>query len=133
MAAQVLEIQGATAFAASHVLIGSDRLNELSLDEVDTVVIVYLNDTSVVPARHAVRRLKRRKPKLRVGLFVPLQRADDSTSITAEKTNADFVATTIADAVTAGLAKDKPVPLKLQPRRRPARRQAAPKRPPAKA
>lgn len=133
MAVQVLEIQGATAFAASHALIGSDRLNELSLDEVDTVVIAYLNDTSVVPARHAVRRLKRRKAKLRVGLLVPLQRADDSTSITADKTNADFVATTIAGAVTAGLAKEKPVPLKLQTRRRPVRRKAAPKRAAAKA
>lgn len=133
MAAQVLEIQGATAFAASHALIGSDRLNELSLDEVDTVVIAYLNDASVVPARHAVRRMKRRKAKLRVGLFVPLQRADDSSSITAEKTNADFVATTIFEAVTAGLAKEKPVPLRLQTRRRPARRKAAPKRAAAKA
>src|SRR5690606_22028128 len=71
MVAQVLEVQGAQASVASHRSLEPAHFGKLPLEGVDTVVITYLNATSLAQARHAVRRLKRRKAKLRVGLLVP--------------------------------------------------------------
>jgi hypothetical protein len=59
-----------------------------------------------------VRRLKRAKPKLRVGVFSPKLDGDDGPTILADAINADFVAASIVEAVTSGLADKKAVPLK---------------------
>lgn len=123
MAAQVMAVQGAAAGRLDHSALEPRALGAIELDEVDTVVLAYLNASSAAYARQAVRRLKRRKAKLRVGLLVPT--LEDGDSAFAEgKTNADFVVATIAQAVVRGFAEEKPVPLKRVgarlSRRRPA-------------
>ena len=114
MLAQVLEVQGAEAPTASHTALEGRAVTSLPLGEVDTVVVAFLNAGSLGHARHAVRRLKRAKSGLRVGIFAPL--ADgEKPSIRADTISADFVAASIAEAVTWGL-EDKPaVRLKAAP------------------
>lgn len=123
MVAQVLEIQGAEAAIAGYQVFEPERFGALALGEADTVVVTYLNAASLAQARHAVRRLKRRKAKLRVGLLVPME-ADGNRrgSITEDGTGADFVTTTIAETVRRALAQESARPLKALPKRRPVRR-----------
>lgn len=130
MVVQVLEVQGAMASAASHEMMEPDGFKELAVDDFDTVILTYLNAASFAQARHAVRRLKRRDPRLRVGLLVPMAADDDShaTAITEERTNADFVVSSIAEAVRIAFADNAAKPLKNLPKRRPQRR-AAPSKP----
>lgn len=122
MMAQVMEVQGAEVSVVSHEMLLPERFGELSLEGVDTIVLAYLNTSSLAQARHAVRRLKRWKSSnLRVGLLVP--DGDQAVAaMTPENTNADFVVTTIAAAVREALTEQKPIPLKAIPKRRPVRR-----------
>ncbi len=124
MMAQVMEVQGAEVAVASHHMLKPERFGELALEGVDTVVLAYLNTSSMAQARHAVRRLKRWKSRnLRVGLLVPApDGADEVAAMTAEQTNADFVVTTIAAAVREAFAETEATPLKALPKRRLARR-----------
>ena len=122
MMAQVMEVQGAEVSVVSHEMLLPERFGELALEGVDTIVLAYLNTSSLAQARHAVRRLKRWKSSnLRVGLLVP--DGDQAVAaMTPENTNADFVVTTIAAAVREALTEQKPIPLKAIPKRRPVRR-----------
>ena len=123
MVAQVLEIQGAEAAVASHQAFEPDQFGSLALGDADTVVVAYLNPASLAQARHAVRRLKRRKTRLRVGLLVPIGSDDDKRgTITEEASGADFVTATIAETVRRALAQEKAKPLKALPKRRQVRR-----------
>ena len=123
MVAQVLEIQGAAAAVAGHQAFEPRLFGNLALGEADTVVVAYLNAGSLAQARHAVRRLKRHRTKLRVGLLVPMEADGDRRgSITEDRTGADFVAPTIAEAVRRALARESARPLKALPKRRPVRR-----------
>jgi hypothetical protein len=70
MLSQVLEVRGATATTASH----SDHTPRnwpLPINGVDTAIVTFLNGNSKARARQIIRRLKRLKPALRVGIFVP--------------------------------------------------------------
>ncbi len=123
MLAQVLEIQGAETAVAGHLAFEPGHFGSLALGEADTVVVTYLNAASLAQARHAVRRLKRRKATLRVGLLVPMEAdGDERGLITEEGTGADFVTTTIAETVRRALAQESAKPLKALPKRRPVRR-----------
>jgi len=126
MMAQVMEVQGAEVSVVSHEMLLPERFGELALEGVDTIVLAYLNTSSLAQARHAVRRLKRWKSSnLRVGLLVP--DGDQAVAaMTPENTNADFVVTTIAAAVREALTEQKPIPLKTIPKRRPVRRKPSP-------
>lgn len=136
MAAQVLAIQGADASVTGHRIFEPEHFGSLALGEADTVVIAYLNAASLAQARHAVRRLKRRKAKLRVGLLVPMAHdADGRGAITEDGSGADFVTTTVVETVRRALARESAKPLKALPKRRPMRRKrpaAATKRETAK-
>lgn len=129
MLAQVLEVQGAEVATSTYAALEGRAVSTLSLGEIDTVIVAFLNAGSLAHARHAVRRLKRAKPGLRVGIFLP-RAEDEEATIRAEAISADFVAGSIAEAVTLGL-EDKPaVKLKAAParlsRRKPrTRKQAA--------
>lgn len=126
MAAQVLEIQGASVSVAAHQALEPSHFGGLALEGVDTVVLAYLNSSSLAQARHAVRRLKRRSPKLRVGLLVPIEPdGDRRVGITEDNTGADFVTTTIAETVRRALADEPARALKALPKRRPVRRRPA--------
>ena len=124
MVAQVMEVQGADVTVASHEMLKPERFGELVLEGIDTIILAYLNTSSLAQARHAVRRLKRWKSRnLRVGLFVPgADEAGSASAMTPDNTNADFVVTTIAAAVRDAFVEEKPTPLKPLPKRRPVRR-----------
>ena len=117
MLAQVLEVQGANVVAASHASIDAVRIKDMALGKVDTVVVAFLNGNSKAHARNLVRRLKRQRPNLRVGVFIPLANGTDAPLIKPEDVNADFVAKTIAETAVAALTDAAPVPLKKVPRR----------------
>lgn len=112
MLSQVLEVQGATATMALH----SDHVARgalaLPTDGVDTAIVAFLNGNSKSRARQIVRRLKRSKPALRVGIFVPTANGQDYAQIDPVEINADFVSTSIIQAARSGLSSSTPVSLK---------------------
>lgn len=112
MLAQVLEVQGAIATSASHAALEPGNVAMLDLKNADTAIVAFLNSRSAAHARYAVRRLKRAKRGLRVGILLPRLEDDDGKPLTAEAVNADFVAESIAEAVISGLSDKKAVPLK---------------------
>ncbi|WP_245292467.1 AI-2E family transporter [Rhizobium sp. 9140] len=109
MLAQLLEIQGANATSIAHSITDLRMLRDS--DTIDTVVFTFLNGNSKTHARNLVRRLKRMKPGLRVGLFVPLANGKDHPRMTLEDTNADFITLTLAETVRLALTETGPVPL----------------------
>lgn len=126
MLAQVLEVQGAQATRASFAELEPSAIRRLDLGAIDNVVVGFLNRQSTRHARFMVRRLKRIKPKLRVGIvfWSEIGNADaEAASELASALNADFVAFGMVDAVTGALSKKAAVTLKPAHRRRqPVRR-----------
>ncbi|MET3661682.1 AI-2E family transporter [Aquamicrobium ahrensii] len=114
MLAQVLEVQGAEVVTGAHAALEGRAVSSLPLAGVDTVIVVFLNAGSQAHARHAVRRLKRAKPGLRVGIFLP-QAQGDEAAIRADAISADFVAGSVAEAATLGLDDKPAVKLKAAP------------------
>ncbi|WP_192385369.1 AI-2E family transporter [Mesorhizobium silamurunense] len=131
MLAQVLEVQGAETSRASFTDLEPSGIRRLELDTVDAAVIGFLNRQSTKHARFMVRRLKRHKPKLRVGIVFWSEIGNRDTEAAAELAgdlNADFVAYGMVDAATGALSNEPPVALKLAPQRRPRRRRPASKK-----
>ncbi|WP_312891349.1 AI-2E family transporter [Mesorhizobium silamurunense] len=131
MLAQVLEVQGAETSRASFTDLEPSGIRRLELDTVDAAVIGFLNRQSTKHARFMVRRLKRLKPKLRVGIVFWSEIGNRDTEAAAELAgdlNADFVAYGMVDAATGALSNEPPVALKLAPQRRPRRRRPASKK-----
>jgi predicted PurR-regulated permease PerM len=126
MLAQVLEVQGAAAARASFADLEPSAVRHLDLESADCVVIGFLNRQSTQHARFIVRRLKRLKGKLRVGIvfWSEVGNADRAAAAELAATlNADFVAFGMVDAVTGALSSKAAVALKAAHRRRqPARR-----------
>ncbi|WP_254017332.1 AI-2E family transporter [Mesorhizobium escarrei] len=124
MLAQVLEVQGATVSKASFADMDPTGIRRLELDAVDTVVVGFLNRDSVKHARFLVRRLKRAKSALRVGIVFWSKDGDDKEAAVemANDLNADFVAFGMAEAVLGALSSDPPVALKVAAKRRMRRR-----------
>lgn len=116
---QVIEGQGAETSTESFRKLQGSRQTIAGLAEADTAVISYLSSTPLAQARQAVRRLKRGKRGLRVGIFVP--NVDPGRMIDAKQISADFVVTSIADTMREGLVETDAVPLarttRLKPRR----------------
>jgi predicted PurR-regulated permease PerM len=103
MLSQVLAIQGATVSQADHATVSGRTVNLLRLTEIDTVIITFLNAGSKAHARQAVRRLKRQKPSLRVGILITGIENPVAGPIAAEDIDADFVVSTLSDAVRGAL------------------------------
>ncbi|RWK50354.1 MAG: AI-2E family transporter [Mesorhizobium sp.] len=124
MLAQVLEVQGATVSKASFADMDPASIRRLELDAVDTVVVGFLNRDSVKHARFLVRRLKRVKRALRVGIVFWSEDGDDKNTAVelANDINADFVAYGMVEAVLGALSSDPPVALKIAAKRRMRRR-----------
>ncbi|RVD55594.1 AI-2E family transporter [Mesorhizobium sp. M2D.F.Ca.ET.185.01.1.1] len=127
MLAQVLEVQGAEATRASFADLEPSAVRRLELEAADAVVIGFLNRQSTQHARFMVRRLKRIKAKLRVGIVFWSEVGNGDGEAAAELAgtlNADFVAFGMVDAVTGALSNKPAVMLKPAHRRRrqPARR-----------
>jgi hypothetical protein len=126
MLAQVLEVQGASVSKASFTELEPLAIRRLDLETIDAVVIGFLNRQSTRHARFMVRRLKRVKAKLRVGIVFWSEVGNGDVEAAAELAttlNADFVAFGMINAVTGALSKKTAVTLKAGHRRRqPARR-----------
>ena len=112
MLAQVLRITGATATESGYADLEPARLRRLKTDGVDTIVVCFLNRDSINHGRFLVRRLKRIRSGLRVGIVLwsdPDQagsaRPDQDREITA-RLGADFVAFSLADAIAGALDAD---------------------------
>lgn len=116
MIAQVLAIQGATVSQAEHSMVSGTTINLVQLTDVDTVVIAFLNGGSKAHARQAVRRLKRQKPSLRVGIVMPSIDGGKESVVTAEDIDADFVATGIVDGVREALSDGDAVAIRVPKR-----------------
>ena len=112
MLSQVLEVQGATATMALHSGHAGRGSLALPVDGVDTAIVTFLNGNSKPRARQIVRRLKRLKPSLRVGIFMPTANGQDYAQIDPAEIDADFVATSITQAARSGLSSSAPVSLK---------------------
>lgn len=133
MLAQVLEVQGATAAKASFADMEPASIRGLELGAVDTVVVGFLNRDSVKHARFLVRRLKRARPTLRVGIVFWSETGNDDKEAAAKLAgdlNADFVAHDMVDAALGALSNEPPVALKLATKRRLRRRQPAARKTP---
>ncbi|WP_376784962.1 AI-2E family transporter [Agrobacterium cavarae] len=116
MIAQALAIQGATVSQAEHSMVSGTTINLLPLSGIDTVVIAFLNAGSRAHARQAVRRLKRQKPSLRVGIVMPATNGDRESPLAAEDIDADFVATGITHAVRGALSDGDAVAIRVTKR-----------------
>lgn len=115
MIAQVLAVQGATVSQSDHAAVSGRGLNLLTLNDIDAVLIAFLNAGSKAHARQIVRRLKRMKPSLRVGIFMPAP--SGLGSLAAEDIDADFVSSNITDAVRGALTQVEPIQVKVTTRR----------------
>lgn len=112
MLSQVLVVQGAQIRQADHVSIGGRDLKTLVADDIDTVVVTFLNGNSKSHARQIVRRLKRIRPSLRVGILMPMADGELYKTIDPEDISADFVAASLTQAVVSTLNDKGPVLLK---------------------
>jgi predicted PurR-regulated permease PerM len=109
MLAQVLRVTGATATKAGHADLEPARLRQLKIDGVETVVVCFLNPDSLHHGRFLVRRLKRMRPQLRIGVVLWSQPGETSAAPkAAARLGADFVAVSVAEAVAHALNQPAP-------------------------
>lgn len=109
MLSQVLKIQGAKVAMASHTALPGRNFNMLLAEGTDTVLVTFLNGNSKSHARQIVRRLKRSRPALRVGILMPMADGQRSRQIEPDEIDADFVAPTLTQAVRNALGSSSSV------------------------
>ena len=128
MLAQVLTAQGATGSPVDHFALEPGRIKSLDLSEADAVVIGYLNAKSGDPRALIVRRLKRARRSLRVGVVFWSPAEDALSDIKLAATiGCDFVAHTLREAVIGALSG--PVAAKAEPEKKAPPTRAAPAKP----
>jgi predicted PurR-regulated permease PerM len=130
MLAQVLTAHGATARLVETRAIGAGNIGRFDFKDVHSLVIGYLNADSVAHARYMVRRIKRARKTLRVGVAFWLPAEDHfSDAKLMASINCDFVAHTMTQAVAGALSDEaavaiKPTPRRIAKRRKPAKSKA---------
>ena len=104
MLSQVLTSQQATSRCVDHSAVDPSKIKNLDMTGIDTVVVGYLNPKTTIHARYLVRRLKRAKKSLRVGVvfWMPAEDALSDIKLTAT-IGCDFVARSVRDAVVSAL------------------------------
>jgi hypothetical protein len=122
MLAQVITVQGGVASMIEHHSMAPTQIRKLDLSGVHSVVIGFLNAGSVTQARYMVRRLKRSRASLRVGVvfWASAQEAVADAKLKAT-INCDFVAHSVSEAVVASLSDEAVVQPKA-PRRKVGRK-----------
>jgi predicted PurR-regulated permease PerM len=128
MLAQVLRVEGADAKAASFTAIAPANIGKLGSAEVETIVVCFLNEDSLRHAKYVVRRLKRAKGAVRLGIVLWMDPEEDAEAGSARlkeaeaELNADFVKGDMVSAAIAALTRAAPVsrsaPRKAKARRR---------------
>lgn len=111
MLSQIIDIQGAEVSSSSYAAMTGQTSQKLGLDGVDTVVVSFLNGNSKSHARQIIRRLKRAKPSMRVGILMPTANGQNFAQIDASDISADFIATTLNEAAKLALTKTAPTEL----------------------
>jgi predicted PurR-regulated permease PerM len=117
MIAQVLAVQGTTVSQVGHKDLSGKGLSALTLADIDTALVILLNRGSKAHARQAIRRLKRMRPLLRVGIVMPSLAGEQPPSLLAEDISADFVVSSVSDAVRHTLTDAQAVRIKASARR----------------
>jgi len=117
MMAQVIAVQGAEVVTVEHSVFAGRNASLLPTGAADTVLVAFLNENSKSHARQIIRRLKRMKPSLRVGIIMPMADGEQGARIEPEEINADFVSISLADAVHNALGDTDAVVLKNIARR----------------
>ncbi len=117
MIAQVLAVQGTTVSQVGHKDLSGKGLSALALADINTALVILLNRGSKAHARQAIRRLKRMRPSLRVGIVMPSMAGEQPPSLVAEDISADFVASSVSDAVRHTLTDAQAVRIKASARR----------------
>lgn len=115
MLAQVLAVQGAAAEAVVHDALKPANLRALDISGRDTLIICFLDQQAARHARFAVRRLRRLRSSLRIGVVLwhdPNEARSVDREAMREEMQADFVACTMIEAVVEGLSEIDPTPLK---------------------
>ena len=105
MLAQVLQVQGAEVATAKHSDI-VPRRRDLVPDQVNAIVVCFLNEDSARHARILVRRFKRTHPATRVGAV--LWSENNAVRQIPALEEADFVATTLTGAAREALSDAAP-------------------------
>lgn len=132
MLAQVIGITGAATRWHPAEDLSPARLSELKPDELECLVLCFLDPSPSRASFLHVRRIKRQMPRLRVGVVIwqlphELRTAPEAamlpppvshdTLAEIEEIGADFVATTIEEAVEAVLSRAEPRRIEAPPRR----------------
>jgi predicted PurR-regulated permease PerM len=105
MLGQVLKAQGATTRWIDHRSLEPDRLRNLSLDDAEILVIVFLNPKSVQHARYMVRRLRLSRPAVRVGVMLWNEASDALEPVKRiAEIGSDFVSRTLTEAAGQALS-----------------------------
>jgi hypothetical protein len=108
MLAQVLTLRGAKIWTIDHSALNPSRIKNLDVADVDAVLIGYLNSKSVTHARYVVRRLKRARRSLRVGIVFWAPAEDALSDIKLGATiGCDFISRSMRDAVPSALSSEK--------------------------
>jgi predicted PurR-regulated permease PerM len=118
MLAQVLTAHGAAARLIKAQALAAGNIGQFDFEDLHSVVIGYLNGDSVVHARYMVRRIKRARKALRVGVafWLPAEYAFSDAKLSAS-INCDFVAHKMTEAIAGALSDEAAVPIKPAPRR----------------
>ena len=123
MLTQVLAAHGATAQLLETRAVAAGNIKRLELGSVHSMVIGYLNRDLVAQARYVVRRLKRARGALRVGVVffgLPADQFDEARL--REAIRCDFVARSLTEAVAGALSEEKAVSVRPAPPRPIAKR-----------
>lgn len=106
MLVQVLAVQGAEAVPGSFSDLEPVNIRNLGLERYDSIVIGFLNPDSTRHARIQIRRLKRTRPGLRVGLVFWSDAEGPAKPAAPEdgRLQADFIAWSMKEAVQGALA-----------------------------
>ncbi|WP_342587888.1 AI-2E family transporter [Rhizobium sp. AC44/96] len=107
MLAQLLSIQGAELIDVPQTST-EEGPTMPPVGVADTAIITFLNGNSMSHARQIIRRLKRQKPGLRVGVMMPTANGQAYPQIEADDVNAGFVCTTMSDAIKGALTDTGP-------------------------
>jgi predicted PurR-regulated permease PerM len=97
--ANLVERSGIDAQALSWIDLTPANLPLVKTEGVRTICLVYLNENSIAHARYLVRRTRRHIRKASVHVVFLASAADQSSADAREATKADFVATSLSDAL----------------------------------
>lgn len=101
MAAHALTLQGWPAQTRSFGTLTNEHLDELALDGVQVVCVVWLASEPIAAARHFSRRLRRRWPQVRIvlALWGEAQESAPGSGDAVQGLDADAVALSLAETV----------------------------------